>query len=128
MSTAVVNVRGRDRAKLQADPLFVYVGRPVPRAGWESSFWMNPYQVKAHADPRVAAASGDMAAALAVDLYTEGVRIRLSKDPRIARRLREELRGKRIGCWCCKWDGVGEPSRPCHAVVLARLADTLEVP
>jgi hypothetical protein len=40
----------------------------------------------------------------------------------IARKLRD-LRGRRLGCWCCVWR-PDQPEFPCHAVCLAQFANT----
>ena len=117
MPTTVVNVRGREPAVLRADPAFVYVGRALPRRGWRASPWGNPFVVdKAVTVDGVAYPAAD--AALCVERYREW----LAQRPELMARL-PELRGRMLGCWCCDWDGRGEPASPCHAVWLARMAD-----
>jgi Domain of unknown function (DUF4326) len=130
--TTVISVRGRDREALLDDPTFVYVGRRC--AGWRSSIWGNPYRHKKGEDPAVAveAFRQYITALLAMDPDKP-------KDPRHPERdtleralavgIREglpKLIGKTLGCWCGDWR-PGQPEIPCHAVVLARLADALEV-
>ena len=39
------------------------------------------------------------------------------------RRARRELAGKSLGCWCVDWEPGQAFGRPCHAEVLARLAN-----
>lgn len=107
--TTVVNVRGNRYLELINDPDFIYVGRTVRRTPWVGSKWGNPFVART----------------------PEGVPEVLA---RYERHLRStglidaigELRGKRLGCWCCEWGGEGEPEVPCHAVVLARLANAIE--
>lgn len=109
--TTVVSVRGLDHSALMADPAFVYVARAVRWTPWLASIWGNPFPVK----------EGVRTAAEAVALYL----VHLQARPDLLARL-PELRGKRLGCWCCDWDGHGEPAQPCHAVALARLADGID--
>ena len=109
---SVINVRGKNKDELEADPGFVYVGRAVQWTKWKRSFWGNPFTVRQH---------GHEAAVRLFEhwLYeTEAGRLRLDRL--------HELRGKTLGCWCVDWSGEGEPKRPCHAVVLARIVDSLE--
>lgn len=96
--TTVITVRSRDRAALLADPSFVYVGRRC--AGWLASPWGNPFK-----GPE------------AVSRFAEW----LGRNEKLLSRL-PELKGKTLGCWCGTWK-PGEPEIPCHAVVLAKLAD-----
>jgi hypothetical protein len=124
--TRVITVRGKDRAALLADPSFVYVGRSC--AGWRGSLFGNPFRLRRWADPW-----------RAVEAYEEMARLMLNRPvpppgtaaPRevlaYARAVAWQaevprLRGKTLGCWCGDWTW-GEPPIPCHAVVLARLAE-----
>jgi hypothetical protein len=132
--TTVMNVRGHRPDELLARSDFVYVGRAVPRVGWKASIWGNPNHVRRGEDP-----------AKAVDVYREFIETALDFPMKLPSdcspyELDEQtnaleiclnlytLRGKCLGCWCCDWDGTGEPERPCHAVVLAQLADSLDDP
>lgn len=89
----VVNVR-------HTSQFDVYVGRPSP--------WGNPFSHKpsAHARWRVKTRQE------AVERFEEW----LMSQPELVERVRRELRGKVLGCWC----------RPaaCHADVLARVANS----
>jgi hypothetical protein len=98
MTTRVINVGGRDRALLLADPDFVYVGRRT--RGWPASPWGNPYRP---------GPDGTLAEVLARYEHEH-----LASRPDLLAML-PELRGKVLGCWC--------HPKPCHADVLARLAD-----
>jgi hypothetical protein len=109
--TTVINIHGRDPAALRADPRFVYVGWVVRTHGWPGSFW--GVGMTAPTPAGRAAAAGRLGREIAGD----------SERARFLRSRLGELRGKVLGCWCCDWDGHGEPAVPCHAVVLARLAD-----
>jgi hypothetical protein len=132
--TTVISVRGKKPAELLADPDFCYVGRAMPRQGWKGSIWGNPF--KPGMDPIQAlqvfesidwedfrqssalVVDGIFSVADAVEWYEQYVKARRSLWERLP-----DLRSRVLGCWCCDWDGTGEPSKPCHAVVLARLAD-----
>lgn len=128
-----MNVRGRDPKALKADPNFVYVGRAVGRAGWKESPWANPFRVaqtKGNNDLNPQSdrcRTADEAVSRFADYFERGG---LAKSPNnfILRDHVSELRGKTLGCWCCDWNGTGEPEKPCHAVVLARLAEGSDRP
>jgi hypothetical protein len=134
--TTVINVRGRDRAALLADPDFVYVGRAASRAGWHHSPFGNPFggaavrpedAVKEYASRIEAAISATELGQREEPAFREIARWHRGEHAfwvAIVEAL-PSLRGKRLGCWCCDWDGTGEPPKPCHAVVLAKLADAL---
>ena len=125
MKTTVVNVRGLDPEAFHADPRNVYVGRSVSGHGagnWRGSIFGNPYK-----------GSGRAGVIDAVREFEKELRIAIAEpdsnraDNRfvVMARALPTLRGKRLGCWCTCWDGEGEPDKPCHAVVLARLADEI---
>jgi hypothetical protein len=147
MGTSVINVRGRDRAGLLADPGFVYVGRRA-RGGWPDSPWGNPFrlsmwtigdgarQVLGETGQRISATIAHLALVTSTDDADPG------RDfwpdvgaPPIGELLAYRdfvrsnigaLAGKTLGCWCCDVpDGRRSrgPDRLCHAVTLARLAD-----
>ena len=98
--TTVVDLHGH-----QGDPAFadvLYVGRPMYQGGWvlHGHPLANPYKV-----------GPDGTAEEVVERYRGWV----ARRPRLAAQLRE-LRGRRLGCWCAE-------GQPCHARVLAQLAD-----
>lgn len=70
----------------------VYIGRPGP--------WGNPFKI----GPRCTRDE-------AIARFESWVR----GQPELVARVRRELRGKVLGCWCAP--------RPCHGDVLARIAD-----
>jgi hypothetical protein len=102
--TRVVNVR------TAAPGSYVYVGRAMPRhknpAFRTGSPFGNPFKV---------GADGTIEEVLAK--YRQHV---LASQP--LRPLLPTLRGKALGCWCCDWQ-PGQPPGPCHACILAELAD-----
>jgi Domain of unknown function (DUF4326) len=108
--TTVVKVRRFARAEFEADPDFIYVGRHG--WGWKRSDWCNPFREDKAGEKR------DGTHEAVVAKHADWI----VRQPHLMARL-GELRGKVLGCWCCNWDGHGEPARPCHAVTLARLAD-----
>ncbi|WP_432071242.1 DUF4326 domain-containing protein [Streptomyces sp. AA1529] len=100
-TTTVVDLHGH-----QSDPEFtdvVYVGRPMFQGGWRlhGHVLANPYRVGKHGD-----------AAAVVEKY----RTWLDERPQLVARELPKLRGRRLGCWCPE-------GQPCHARVLAELAD-----
>jgi hypothetical protein len=137
--TTVISVRGRGRATLLADPTFVYVGRRC--AGWPASIWGNPWrpeqfrggaaECNAHYERVIAAslatfrASDDEVDCVYDRLWvlTDGLgKSEMDRLSEATKRLRE-LRGKQLGCWCGTWS-PGGPELLCHAVVLAKLAES----
>lgn len=130
MSTMrVVNVRGRKYLEFGGESGVIYVGRAVPRAGYQRSRWANPWKVQDFASAKEC-----------VDHYVHMVRVALGgswsdggscnlNTQYEADMFREGilsahlLKGRTLGCWCCDWDGTSEPSAPCHAVVLWKLAN-----
>jgi hypothetical protein len=101
MITKVINVSGRNRDELEADPDFVYIGRGDNRNGWSPSKWGN-YKFRIGRDgtrEEVIAkhAKWFPGSDLVADLH--------------------ELKGKTLGCHC--------KPKACHGDVLARLADAL---
>lgn len=128
--TTVICVRGKDRAKLLADPLFVYVGRGC--FGWKKSPFANPYKIvdwgltlailKFREDLEATVAGSRAKPRLLPESRVGEVVHHDGKFHHMASRL-PELCGKRLGCWCGDWR-PGEPEIPCHAVVLAKLADS----
>ncbi|MGR3939065.1 DUF4326 domain-containing protein [Streptomyces sp. BRA346] len=99
--TTVVCLKGR-----KGDPAIedvVYVGRPMYQGGWSlhGHVLANPFKVGKHGD-----------AAEVVERY----RGWLAERPELVARELPKLRGRRLGCWCPE-------GQPCHARVLAELAD-----
>lgn len=90
-STTVVNVH--------TDEYDVYIGRANARHGLPESVWANPYRI---------GPGGTREQVLR--LYEDYLR----SQPQLLDHL-DELRGKRLGCWCVP--------EPCHGHLLARLAD-----
>jgi hypothetical protein len=77
----------------------VYIGRPSP--------WGNPFSHKK-----------DTLAEFRVSSRTEAIRRYeewLLAQPNMVLRVKNELKGKILGCWCAPL--------PCHGEVLARIAD-----
>jgi hypothetical protein len=98
--TTVVDLHGHQGDPAYADVL--YVGRPMYQGGWtlHGHPLANPFKI-----------GQDGTAEEVVQRYRRWVLHR----PRLAAQLRE-LRGRRLGCWCAE-------GQPCHARVLAELAD-----
>ena len=97
--TTVVNLKGH-----RDDPEYddvVYVGRPMHRGGWHlaGSPLANPFH------PGRDGSREEVMAKYRV--YIEARPDLLALIP--------ELRGRRLGCWCVP--------EPCHAEILAELAD-----
>lgn len=86
MTTVVVHCR---RAKYD-----VYIGRP--------SKWGNPFQI----NPRVGRNRTEC-----IQLYREFV----ERNPWLIEKIKKELKGKILGCWCAPL--------PCHGDVLAEIAE-----
>lgn len=97
--TRVVRLR-RQGGKIVQD-CDVYVGRQCTRGGWNlpRSKWANPFFAKTPADRAK---------------ITEQYRKWIAHQPELLAAL-PELKGRVLGCWC-------HPA-PCHAHVLAELAD-----
>lgn len=146
MKTTVINVRGRDRAALLADPNFVYVGRGC--SGFPASPWGNPFKVGMDpfeamrildrefeiAESRMIRIhfDGKLTAGKAVECFGHWAMTRFrQRSIKHRDRWRDELhklRGKSLGCWCLDWDGDGKPPMRCHAVMLATMADSATAP
>jgi hypothetical protein len=98
-ATTVVNLKGH-----RGDPDFadvIYVGRAMHRGGWH-------LQASALASPFRPGPDGSREEVVA--RYREYL---LACPDLLA--LLPDLRGRRLGCWCAP--------KPCHAVVIAELAD-----
>lgn len=81
------------------EPHDVYIGRPGP--------WGNPFSHLAKGAGEVKVATREEAIAC----YEEWLR----QEPGMVERVRRELKGKVLGCWCSP--------QACHGDVLARLAN-----
>lgn len=104
MTTRTIHVRNMKDAYLLGNGP-VYVGRFMPRQaniiGPTDGFFGNPFSVDQY---------GDLAGPLFVAYFLERLRL----DPKFRTRV-EELRGKRLACWC--------HPKPCHADVIAAWLD-----
>lgn len=130
--TTVISVRGRmaDQPTLLADPKFLYVGRATyrPRVHWKRSIWASPFTAGMSRQAAIRLLGHDIdhlirATDLDADTACRFYRAWLLGRSGLAPRL-SELRGRQLGCWCCDWR-PGDPNRPCHAVVLAGLANAI---
>ena len=83
----------------QEEPYDVYIGREVPEFGLPASKWGNPF---------VMADDSDEERTRAIEEYRSWI----GDQPELLAAL-EELRGKRLGCWCAP--------KPCHGNVLIEL-------
>jgi len=85
------------------DDFDVYIGREVPEHGLPASKWGNPFVMEDESDAE---------RERAIAAYREWV----VQQPELMGSL-EELRGRRLGCWCA-------PKR-CHGDVLVELIESL---
>ncbi len=81
----------------------VYIGREVPEHDLAGSKWGNPFVMADDSDAERERAIADY-------------RAWIIEQPELMASL-DELRGKRLGCWCAP--------KGCHGDVLAELADSL---
>lgn len=81
------------------EPFDVYIGRP--------SAFGNPFSEKAGTQAEVKVESREEAIAC----FREWVQ----QQPEMLARIKRELRGKVLGCWCCP--------KSCHGDVLAEIAN-----
>jgi Domain of unknown function (DUF4326) len=97
-----VDLRGHRDDRGIAD--VIYVGRPVYRGGWHlpGHPLANSYRI-----------GRDGTAAQVADQYRRWLLAQPGLPAQLAR-----LRGRRLGCWCPN-------GQPCHARVLAELADAI---
>lgn len=119
--TIVVAVNGLDPVLWRADPLNLYVGRGVTlrsgrRAGltWPNSGWGNPYKVNSQQ----------------TRYEREQVLVRFQQyvagpEGKLLRETLPRLFGRRLGCWCCDWDGIALPRPTCHACIYADWANRI---
>lgn len=87
----------------QTDEYDIYIGRAVPEFGLEGSKWGNPF---------VLADDSDGERTRSIDAY----RTWIVTQSHLMDSL-EELRGKRLACWCAPL--------ACHGDVLVELVDSL---
>jgi len=101
MATAVVNLKGHRDDAAFAD--VVYVGRPMYRGGWQlpGSPLANPFRPGPDGSRN--------------EVIARYRRYLLGRSDLLT--LLPGLRGRRLGCWCAP--------EPCHADVIAELADSL---
>lgn len=86
----------------QMQPGDIYIGRAVPRRKLKASKWANPFIIGVHGDREQV-----------VQLHDAFIRA----APYWFKRELEELKGKRLACWCSP--------EMCHGDVLAELAEAL---
>lgn len=96
MSTEVVHVKFTSMASEDV----VYIGRANARYGLPASKWGNPFRI-----------GGDGDREEVIGKYVDW----LTRHPELLMVLQEELKGKRLACWCVP--------QPCHGHVLAKLAE-----
>jgi hypothetical protein len=150
MPTIVVNVHRKSPDELRADPAFIYVGRRTRL--WPASIFGNPFRPEMTIQAARAwlkAAGGitrlpglgrrqTLGIAAALDYFERYIRDAMHQAE-LARTNPEitlpppllwiaaelpHLHGRTLGCWCGDWR-PGEPEIPCHALILARMADAL---
>jgi hypothetical protein len=100
----------------------VYVGRKVRNRDalgsgsirFDDHPLANPYRLKPKAT--------EQERRECLKLYRQHLRAETDQGAEL-RALARMLRGKRLGCWCGTWCGVGRPTLLCHAVEIALLAE-----
>jgi hypothetical protein len=101
-NTVVVNIHAHHGKRPQFD---IYIGRATPYTEFkESSKWANKFKPKNYTDPQKC-----------LDDYEADIRAKIARDP--VKYNLEELRGKRLGCWC-------KPG-PCHGDILIKLLNEI---
>ena len=90
----------------QHEDFDVYIGREVPEHGLPASKWGNPF---------VMADESDTERERAIAAFREWI----VTQPELMSSL-EELRGRRLGCWCAP--------KGCHGDVLVELLEAQEQP
>jgi hypothetical protein len=104
-TTSVVNVTKPEQGKHT-----VYIGRPGPGGAWQTRYntgkpmgWGNPY--------RLGDKPGEYSREESLRLYRQDI----LSNPTMLERIRDELQGEVLGCFC-KPEG-------CHGDILAELAN-----
>lgn len=107
-TTRVISMRGR---KGVVPDGAIYVGRSMRfyNLPLDASPFANPYSVKGFGES-------------ALDEFRE----MLLQKPALVARIRDELRGKVLACWCGDFDAEEHGEPRCHAQILARVADGRE--
>lgn len=82
------------------EPFDVYVGRPGP--------WGNPFSCKEGSKAKVICDTAEESVACFEAWVLE--------QPELIAKIKRELKGKKLGCWCGK-------GKPCHGLILARIAN-----
>ncbi len=90
----------------------VYVGRPGP--------YGNPYSDEAGTRAEYRVKSREEA--------LRKFELWLRNQPALVERVRRDLRGKTLSCWCINDDGRTQMPIVCHAQILARVADEARTP
>ena len=89
-----------------------YIGRDNPMLGLRDVGFSNPFSHKANSSAEIRVATRQEA----IERYEAWV----LTQPELLERIRRELKGKILGCWCSPL--------ACHGEVLARIANDLIVP
>lgn len=112
-ATRVASIKGRrdelgPELELVAAEGWIYVGRACTQGRWrlKTSPFHNPYS----------------AAEFGAVGCVEQFRVYLRRSPALVAEIRKQLRGKVLCCWCKPARGT-RPGDPCHAPVLAEVAD-----
>ncbi len=100
--TSLIDIHKRKGVRPAFD---VYIGRYVQFQEFKTSKWHNPFTLKKHTEEQ------------SLVLYERHIRQKIKEDP-IKYDL-NELKGKRLGCWCVTTDKP-YPLR-CHGQVLMKL-------
>lgn len=99
---SVVDIHKKNGKRPEFD---VYIGRHTQGTNLGHSKWANPFTVK------------EFGLKIALDLYETYIKLQIINIPEFYNL--EELRGKRLGCWCITTDEL----KPlvCHGQILLKL-------
>lgn len=117
-STRLINLRSYEDIPPKVDD-FVYIGRAVMRGrgrGMKKSSYHNPFKPDTLADPW-------MATGRCVLRFTEALLRRIEEMPDYLGKLRKDLAGKTLGCWCTHWTSRSMIMTWCHGIPLCLIAD-----